>query len=119
MALVHSLVAFVVSALVGGLGIYVGGRLVTGERDYEHAVWTALIGAFVWAVVSLLFGWFPVLGPVVTLLAWVAVINWRYPGGWVSAAAIGLVAWLAAIAVLWVLARLGVHGLGALGVPGA
>jgi hypothetical protein len=118
MAIVASLIAFVVSLLVGGFGIYVGGRLLAGERDYEHAVWTALVGAVVWAIASLLLGWIPVLGPVVALGAWVAVIDARYAGGWFTAIAIGVVAWLASIGALYVLASLGVRGLDAVGVPG-
>lgn len=117
MALTASLVAFVVSALVGGLGIYAAGLVVTGVRDYEHAVWTALIGAFVWALSAALFGGLPALGPVLTLVAWVAVVKWRYPGGWVSAAAMGVLAWVASVGVLWGLAQLGVEGIDALGVP--
>lgn len=117
-ALLQSLVAFFVGALVGGLGIYAGGRLVAGVTDYEHAVWTAVVGALVWAVVSLLFGWLPVLGPVLTLFAWIGVINWRYPGGWLNAAAIAVLAWVASLLALWALSQFGVRGLDVVGVPG-
>lgn len=47
------------------------------------------------------------------------MINARYPGGWGNAIAIALVAWLAAVAVLYVLAVLGVATFEAVGVPGA
>ncbi|MFB6119551.1 MAG: hypothetical protein ABEJ68_00360 [Halobacteriaceae archaeon] len=118
MGLTASAVAFVVSLLVGGLGIYVGGAVVTDTRDYEHAVWTAAIGALVWGVASFLFGWLPAVGPALTLLAWVWVVNRRYPGGWVNAAAIALLAWAASVGIIHLLARLGVEGLSATGVPG-
>ncbi|MFB6297131.1 MAG: hypothetical protein ABEH56_01275 [Salinirussus sp.] len=54
--------------------------------DYGYAAVTALIGAIVWAVVSFFLGWIPLLGPLATLLAYVGVIERRYPGGWVDAA---------------------------------
>jgi hypothetical protein len=118
MGLVDSVVGFVVSLLVGGFGIYVGARFVVGERDYGHAVVTALVGAVVWAVVGLFLGWVPLVGVLLTLLAYVAVVNWRYPGGWVEAAGIALVAWAASLVTLAVLSLLGVGSLSAFGVPG-
>jgi hypothetical protein len=47
MAPVDNLVVFVVGALIGGLGIYVGASAIAGGADYGHAVITALIGALV------------------------------------------------------------------------
>jgi hypothetical protein len=118
MAVVDRVVVFVVSALVGGLGIYVGAALLSGARSYEHAVWTALVGALVWVVVDALFGWLGVLGWVLTWLAYLGVIKWRYRGGWVTAAGIALVGWVAAALVLSLLAKLGFGGLSATGIPG-
>jgi len=119
MALVDSAIVFVVSLLVGGLGIYVGARVVTGEADYTYAIVTALLGAIIWAVVGFLFGWIPLLGPLLVLLAYVAVINYRYPGGWVKAILIALVAWVATVVILYVLAVVGVGTFEAIGIPGA
>jgi hypothetical protein len=51
-----SLVTFVVSLLVGGLGIYVGASVLADEDDYGHAVVTALVGALVWAIAAALLG---------------------------------------------------------------
>ncbi|MFB6170402.1 MAG: hypothetical protein ABEJ06_04560 [Haloarculaceae archaeon] len=119
MALVDTLVVFIVSLLIGGFGIYAGGRFLTGVDSFEHAVFTAAIGALVWTVVSFVFGWIPLLGPVLTFLAYLWVIERRYPGGWVTAAGIALVAWLVVIVVLWVLATVGVTSFEAAGVPGA
>mgnify|MGYP006272964317 FL=1 len=109
-----AIVSFVVALLVGGLSIYVSGRVVAGVDDYSHAVVTALFGALAWAIGSLI----PLIGSVVALVAWVWVINRRYPGGWTDAAIMGLVAWVAALVVIAVLN--GVLGLGisAFGVPG-
>ncbi len=110
-----AVLSFVVALLVGGLGIYAGARVVTGEDDYGYAVVTAFVGAVAWALTS----WVPIIGPLIALVVWIGVINWRYEGGWVDAAIIGFVAWLAATVVLVVLNGLLGLGLGAFGVPGA
>lgn len=115
MAVLDSLIVFVVSLLIGALGIYVGARMVADVDDYSYAIVTALVGALAWA----LLGWIPILGPVLALVAYVAVINWRYPGGWLQAIAITLIAWVAVLVVSFTLALVGVGSPGALGVPGA
>lgn len=119
MALIDSLVVFVVSLLVGALGIYAGARVITDYDDYTYAIVTALLGALVWAVVGFLFGWIPLLGPLLVLVAYVAVINSRYPGGWMNAVLIALVAWIASLVVLYLLAVVGFTAFDAVGVPGA
>lgn len=117
MALIDSIVVFVVSLLVGALGLYAGARVITGFDDYRHAIVTALLGAIVWAVVGFLLGWIPFLGPLLVLVAYVGLVNYRYPGGWVNAIGIALVAWLLSLAVLYVLALVGLAGFEAVGVP--
>lgn len=103
MAVFGSVVVFLVGLLIGGLGIYVGASVIVGAHDYGHAVITALLGAIVWAVVGALFGWIPLLGPVLTFLAYLLVIRVRYRAGWLEAAGIALVAWIAVLAILYVL----------------
>ncbi|MBZ6495287.1 hypothetical protein [Natrinema longum] len=110
-----SLVAFLVALLVGGLAIFISAKLVVGVDDYSHAVVTGLLGAVAWALTS----WIPLLGPIIALIAWVWVIKWRYPGDWGTAAVIGIVAWLAALGILFVLNSVLGLGVGAFGVPGA
>lgn len=113
--LVGSLIAFVVALLVGGLAIYISARVIADVDDYSHAVVTALVGAIAWALTA----WIPLVGPVIALIVWIAVINWRYPGSWVKAVLIGLVAWISALAILFVLNTVLGLGIGAFGVPGA
>jgi hypothetical protein len=115
MALIDSLIVFIVSLLIGALGIYIGARVITNYDDYTYAIVTALIGAIAWAIV----GWIPLLGGILALILYLAVINWRYPGGWVDAALIALIAWVAVLVVVYVLNVLGLASFGALGVPGA
>ncbi|WP_123538587.1 hypothetical protein [Halosimplex salinum] len=119
MALIDSVIVFVVSLLVGALGIYAGARVVTDYEDYTYAIVTALIGAIIWGIVGFLFGWIPLLGPLLVLIAYVAVIQFRYPGGWGDAVLIALIAWIASLVVLYALALVGIGALEAVGVPGA
>lgn len=109
-----SIVAFVVALLVGGLAIYASAKLVVDVDDYTHALVTAVLGAIAWALTA----WIPLLGPIIALVVWIAVIKWRYPGGWVTAAIIGFVAWLAAIVILLLLNSVLGLGIGAFGIPG-
>jgi len=115
MALIDSLIVFIVSLLIGALGIYIGARVIADYDDYTYAIVTALIGAIAWAIVS----WIPLLGLILALILYLAVINWRYPGGWVDAALIALIAWVAVLVVVYILNVIGLASFGALGVPGA
>lgn len=112
----ESLVVFVVSLLIGGIGIWVGARLFAGASSYGYAVVTAGLGALVWGLMSYLFGG-SLVGPLVTLLAYLAVIKWRYRSGWVTAGGIALVGWISALVVLSLLASVGVGSFEAVGIP--
>ena len=114
MAVIDLVIGFVVSLLIGAFGIYVGARVITGIEDYGYAIITALIGAAVWWLVSAVI---PFVGAIIALIAWIWVINVRYPGGWGKAIGIGLVAWLAVWVVLVVLNALNIVAADALGVP--
>lgn len=117
MAFDGNLVVLVVSLFIGGLGIYVGAALLADSRDYGHAVVTAAFGAIVWWLVGGLVGDMQLLGSVITLLAYLAVIKWRYRTGWITAGGIALVAWIAALVVLTLLADAGVTDYSAIGIP--
>lgn len=116
--MIESLIVFGVSLLIGAIGIYAGAKIIVDTEDYTYAIVTALIGAIVWGIVGFFFGWIPLLGPLLVFVAYLAVINARYPGGWVDAAAITIVAWLSVLIVLYVLALVGITGFEAAGVPG-
>jgi hypothetical protein len=110
---IGSLAAFLIALLVGGLAIYISASIVVGSDDYGHAVITALLGAIGWALTA----WIPLVGLLVALVVWIGVINWRYPGGWGNAALIGLVAWLAALVILYVVNVVLGLDIAAFGVP--
>ncbi|WP_049922571.1 hypothetical protein [Halopiger djelfimassiliensis] len=120
MALIDTVLVFVFSLLIGTVAILTGARLVLDtEAGFFNAVLTALIGAAVWAASSYFVGWLPLVGVVLMLAVWVGVINWRYPGGWGSAVAIGFVAWVVAVGIVYAAALAGFVAPEALGVPGA
>ncbi|WP_253737206.1 hypothetical protein [Halohasta salina] len=112
---VGSIVAFVIALLIGGLAIYLSARVLVDVDDYGRAVVTAVLGAVGWAFTA----WIPLFGPVIALVVWVGVINWRYPGGWTKAAIIGAGAWISALLILFVVNTVLGLGIGAFGVPGA
>lgn len=111
---VDGTLVFIIGLLVGGLAIYAAGRVVTDVDDFGQALLTALVGSIVW----LLFGWIPLLGSLLALLAWLTVIRAMYPGGWLRAGAVGAAAWAAAVVASAALGLVGIHVDGVVGVPG-
>lgn len=118
MAVASSLVVFLVSLLIGGLGIYVGAWFLASSRDYGHAVVTAALGSFVWWLVALFIGGVPLLGPVVVFIAYLGVIKARYRTDWLTAAGIALVAWITVLVVLAVMSAVGAGEFGTVDIPG-
>lgn len=118
MGVIESLIVFVVSLLIGAVGIYTGARALTDRDDYTYAIVTALIASVLWVLVAFFIGWIPLLGPLLALLVYIAVINMRYPGGWLRATGIAFIAWLASLVILYILAVLNVTSFDAVGVPG-
>lgn len=111
---IGSIVAFIIALLIGGLAIYISARVLIDVDDYSHAVITAFLGAVGWALTA----WIPLIGPLIALVVWIGIINWRYPGGWKQAAIIGLGAWVSALLILFVVNTVFGLGIGAFGIPG-
>ncbi|HET7324256.1 MAG TPA: hypothetical protein VFJ06_07990 [Halococcus sp.] len=119
MALITSIVVFVVSIIIGSIGIYAGVRLVADSSiGFGSAVITALLGVIVYTIFGF-FQFIPILGPILLLILWIGVINLRYPGGWGTAFGIGFVAWIVSLIIMYLIVTfLGIGELSALGVPG-
>lgn len=107
------LLALVVGVLLGGLAIYAATRVLAGEASIERSLVTALAGALAWALVA----WIPLVGGLLALVAWIGVINWRTPGGWIRATLVGVGAWAAAVVAIAALELVGLHA-SVVGVPG-
>ena len=118
-AIVSAVFVFLVSLLVGAGAIHISARLLV-DRDtgFRRALLTALVGAVVYTVLGLFLSFIPLIGPLLMLLAWVAVVNWLYPGGWGTAVGIGVIAWVLAVLILFALSVLGIVTPEALGIPG-
>jgi cellulose synthase/poly-beta-1,6-N-acetylglucosamine synthase-like glycosyltransferase len=115
----NTIIVFLVSLLIGTLGIYIGVSLATKEAiGFGGAALTALLGALAWGIVSFFLGWLPLVGALLALLAWIGVINIRHTGSWGTAILIGVVAWLVAGAALYALAVVGFVSASAVGIPG-
>lgn len=111
---------FAIDLLLGALALFVAARYVTYRDDFrsngfEHALVTALLGAVVWAILATI----PLVGALLALVGWVAVLHWRYPGSLLRAGVTGAAAWAVAVVVLAAFELLGIRSLSALGVPGA
>lgn len=107
-------IAWLLGLIVGGVALFAAGQLVHGDHgDLSHGLWTALAGTVVWAVLS----WIPLVGILLAPIGWIAVINLRYPGDWGDAITTAVVAWLIALAGLFVLSVIGVDGFGVVGIP--
>jgi len=111
--------AWLLSLLVGGVAMYAAARFVYRDYDdadsFERALVTAVACALVWAVLGVI----PLLGTVLAFAGWLAVVRWRYPGGWTRAAVTAVVAWAAAVVLLAALELIGVRSLSAIGIPAA
>jgi hypothetical protein len=116
MALIDSLTVFLASWIVGTAGIYIGANVITDNVSIMSSAISALLGAAVWGIVASIFD-FAGLGPLLALIAWTLVIDWRHRGGLVNAVLIGLASWIAAVALIYILAALGIGTPSALGIP--
>ncbi len=119
MALITSIIIFVVSIIIGSIGIYAGVRLVADDMiSFNSAVVTALLGVIVYTLLGF-FEFIPIIGPLLLLIIWIGVINFRYPGGWGTAIGIGFVAWIVSFVIMYlIITFFGIGSLSALGVPG-
>jgi hypothetical protein len=90
----------------------VSSRFLADVPVYDHTVLTAVIGAVAWALLSPIH----LLGPVIALLGSIEILKWRYPVGWLRAAA-GGAAWVAAVVIVAALELVGLHTVSAIGVP--
>ena len=114
----NSLISFLISLFVGTIAIYTGAWIVFGSASLSTALIAALVGAIVWGLTSFFLGWIPLLGSVLTLLAWLGAINWMYSGGLIVAAQIAVFAWIVSLLATYLISKAGIAEIYSLGVPG-
>ena len=110
-------VVFVASLVIGAFGIHVGAMVITNQDEFGKALLTALVAAIVWSVASFFLGDVPYVGPVLTLLAYIAVVKWQYTASWLESGGIALIAWIVGLGVLSLLSIFGIGSLEAVGIP--
>ncbi|EMA46100.1 hypothetical protein [Halococcus saccharolyticus] len=116
-------IIFAVSMFAGGIGNYLGIRLVSDQHpSFVHALVSSILSAAVWGIVSLALnvydvGITPFAGALVALLIWIVVLYLRYSGGIVSAVPAALLAWVISIIVLYVIAVYTTVPFEAIGIP--
>jgi hypothetical protein len=115
--LADQVVVFVASLVIGAFGIHVGALVVTGQDAFGKALLTALVAAIVWSIASFFLGDVPYVGPLLTLLAYLAVVKWQYSASWLASGAIALLAWIVGLGVLSLLSLVGIGSLEAVGIP--
>lgn len=121
--LTGTVVIFAVSMFAGGLGNYLGIRLVSDQHpSFVHALVSSILSAAVWGGVSYLLtvydvGITPFAGALIALLIWVVVLYLRYSGGIVTAVPAALIAWVISIIVLYVIAVYTTLPFEAIGIP--
>ncbi|WP_228842418.1 hypothetical protein [Halococcus agarilyticus] len=91
--------SLVVGVLVGGLAIYFGVPLGSGRATptVEESFATAAVGTVLSVVVTLLFGWIPLVGAILPAAAWVGVISHRTDARPPTAVGVGVAAWAVAL----------------------
>lgn len=114
----NSVIAFLASLVAGAVGIYAGAIIVLGSASITTAVMASLVGAAVWGLTSYFLGWIPLIGSLITFVAWLGAINWFYAGGWLTAAQIAIFAWIISLLTTYLISAAGVTNTNALGVPG-
>jgi hypothetical protein len=116
-------IIFAVSMLAGGIGNYLGIRLVSDQKpSFVHSFVSAILSAIAWGVVSLALNYYdvgitPFAGALVALLVWILVLYLRYSGGIVTAVPAALLAWVISIIVLYVIAVYTTVPFEAIGIP--
>jgi hypothetical protein len=118
LSLTSILVQIVVGVIIIAPILWLVGRALVGKQraSFGHAIWIVLLGVIINAVV----GYFVhgVLGFIVTLVVWVALIKHFFQTGWGHAIIVGIVAIVVLVIIVMVLAFLGIAalvGLGGLG----
>jgi hypothetical protein len=119
-----AVVGFVASMIIGTVATYLATGILLGEGSIGHSFVTALIASAVWIGATYFIsgyvafsGWALALGPLLGLIAYIVVIDLRYPGSIVTATGVSVLTWVIDFALLYALAVLGFQAFEIVGVP--
>lgn len=97
LALIGTLVSFVITLLITGFMIYIAGRMVVGGRaTFGKAIAIAFVGSLLGFVLTLLL---PFFGWAIALIVWIYLIKIYFNTGWLSALAVGIVAVVVSVVI--------------------
>lgn len=95
MDLVSLLIQIVVAAVILAPILWIVGKWFVGKdkAKFTDAVWIGVLGVIIGAVVGwLLPGWGALLGTIIMIVVWLALIKHFFDCGWLKALAIAIVA---------------------------
>lgn len=90
-----SLVGFILAWVISAIVIYVASRLLGEGEGFLTAIFAALVGAVIYAIVGFLLP--GLLGSILALIGWLLALKYFYGIGWLKAILLALVIWIFAV----------------------
>jgi hypothetical protein len=95
MDIVSLLIQIVVAAVILAPVLWIVGKLFVGKdkAKFTDAVWIGVLGVLIGAVVGFLLpGWGAILGTIIMIVVWIALISHFFDCGWLKAIVIAVIA---------------------------
>ncbi|RLG43834.1 MAG: hypothetical protein DRN78_01170 [Thermoproteota archaeon] len=103
---------FLVSLIVSAIVLWAAQKIVLS--DMEEKPFSSVVAlAFVWAIVDAVLGFIfsviriPILGYLITLIAWIWILKSWFDVGWGKAILIAVIAWIISVILVAILGLLG------------
>ena len=99
------LIGFLISLVVSAIIIYLATKLLGEKEGFGTALLAAFVGAIIFALSSYFLGvgWFAAM---ISGLAWLIALSMLYRVGWLKSIGIAIVIWVFAMIVSWILPNL-------------
>jgi hypothetical protein len=108
--LIALVINVIVNAIVLSPVLWIAGRLLAekGKAKFTDALWIAVLGTVIGAVFQALFaGILGILGSIIVLIIWIALVKHFFDTGWLRALAIAIVAVIIYIIIAIILVLIG------------
>jgi len=115
MSLMGTILQIIVSVIIISPILWLVGRSMVGgaKAKFTDAIWIVVLGIIINAILgTFVHG---VVGFIVTLIVWIALIKHFFDAGWAKAIIIGIIAIIVLIIIAFVLAFLGIAAIAGLG----
>lgn len=103
------LVQIIVSVIILAPVLWLVGRVILGKEKFSHAVWIVVLGVVINAFLGMYVS--GLLGMLVTLVVWIALIKHFFETSWGRAALVGILAIVVLAIVAAVLVFIGIGAL--------